>query len=74
MLQDLRKAKGLSQSKLANATGISYRTIQQWEIGGRNINNASLSNMIKLAYTLDCSISDLLTDEELIKQCKKVTL
>lgn len=74
MLQELRKAKGLSQSQLANATGISYRSIQQWEIGARNINNASVTNIVKLANALDCRITELLTDEDLIKQCEKVTL
>lgn len=74
MLQELRKQKGLSQSQLAKETNISIRTIQMYEIGGRDINGAGLDKLVKFAQVLDCQITDLLTDEDLKEQCKKVKL
>lgn len=74
MLKEIRTEKGLSQSQLANISDISIRTIQAWEVNERDINKASISNIVKLATSLDCKITDLLTDKDLIKQCKKVTL
>lgn len=73
-LQKLRKQKGISQSKLAKETGISIRTIQMYECGGRNIDGAGLDKLVKFSQALDCQITDLLTDEKLIEECKKVQL
>lgn len=73
-LQKIRLSRGLSQSQLAEKSGIKLRTIQQYEIEQRNINGAKLEKLIKFATVLDCKITDLLTDETLIEECKKVTL
>ena len=34
-IKNLRKAKNLNQTQLANAIGVSLRTIRGWEIEGR---------------------------------------
>lgn len=66
-LKELRLNKGLSQSQLAQATDISIRTLQQYEQGNRDINGCRLKTLIKLSNVLECSIVDILTDEELIE-------
>ena len=66
-LKELRLNKGLSQSQLAQATDISVRTLQQYEQGNRDINGCRLKTLIKLSNVLECSIVDILTDEELIE-------
>ena len=73
-LKDLREAKGLSQSKLAAASGVTLRMIQQWEQGVKDINVTKLSKLAALSIALECSISDLLTDDDLIEMLKEVTL
>lgn len=69
-LKELRLDKGLSQSQLAQAAEISIRTLQQYEQGNRDINGCRLKTLIKLSNVLECSIVDILTDEELIEMIK----
>lgn len=59
-LQEIRKKAGLSQSQLAEKTGISVRTIQAWEKFYRDLSKASLENLLKLAEALNCEIDDLI--------------
>lgn len=55
-----RKEKGLSQSDLAEITGVSVRTIQQYEQRQKDINRAAAETVGKFAAALDCSIEELL--------------
>lgn len=70
-LQELRKVSGLSQAKLAEATGLSLRTITSLEQGQRNINKAELSTLLKLCLALDCRLSDILDDPETLDLLRK---
>ncbi|AMG45736.1 helix-turn-helix domain-containing protein [Achromobacter ruhlandii] len=58
-LKRLRKLAGLSQSALADASGISRRMIAGLEAGNANI---SLSSLDKLAQALDVGFVDLVSD------------
>ena len=55
-----RKARGFSQSQLANASGLSLRSIQLYEQRQNDINNAQYNRLQALAKTLGCKIEDLL--------------
>lgn len=55
-----RKRKGLSQSQLAKASGVSIRSIQLFEQRRSNINNAQFNHLSAIAKVLDCEIEDLL--------------
>ena len=71
-LKDERVKAGFSQHKLAAASGVNVRNIQQYEIGARNINTAGLETLCKLATTIGCTLFDLLEDEqlkEMLRQC-----
>lgn len=72
-LQTERLKAGYSQTKLAAASGVNLRNIQQYEIGARNINGASLETLCKLATTIGCTLFDLLEDEQLKDMLKKCT-
>lgn len=61
MLSDIRKQKGLSQSQLAKASGVSVRTIQHYEQGDRDINLASSQTILKMSKVLNCEPGELLT-------------
>lgn len=62
-LQTIRKEKGLSQGKLAAASGVSVSMIQFYEQGARDINMAAGITLKKLADTLGCKMEDLLEPE-----------
>ena len=55
-----RKSKGLSQSQLAEASGVSVRSIQLYEQRQTNINNAQHNHLVALAKVLGCKIEDIL--------------
>lgn len=80
-IQQLRKEKGLSQTELAQNTGISYAQISRYEIKGAQPPAEVLN---KLAEALDTSVDYLingdttekalntLKDVELLKQFKEI--
>ena len=55
-----RQQAGLSQSQLAEATGIPVRTIQQYEQRQKDINKAQAQYLVVLAQVLCCEVEDLL--------------
>lgn len=59
-LKQLRKRAGLSQSELAEASGVPLRTIQQYEQRQKSINNAQAQYLIMLARALYCTVEDLI--------------
>lgn len=62
-LQKIRINKGYSQSQLSRISGVSPRTIQNYESNHRLIDNANVVILYRLARTLDCRVSDLLSDD-----------
>lgn len=62
-LQTQRKICNISQSELSQKSGISLRTIQQYEIKAKDINKAATMTLIKLSRVLGCKIEDLLEYE-----------
>lgn len=74
MLKEVRQNKGLSQSQLGEKSGVNTRMIQYYEQGSKDINGARLSTLVDLATALECSIVDIITDEELKEKLKHVKL
>ena len=65
-VKNLRKNRGLNQTQLADAVGVSLRTVRGWEIEGRYPKKHDLYQ--KLADILSCDISYLMTEEEALLQ------
>ena len=59
-LKRIRLANNLSQSQLAEKTGVNLRMIQNYEQGFKDINKAQAITLYKIAQVLDCMIEDLL--------------
>ena len=59
-LKKIRNENKLSQSQLAELSGVSLRMIQKYETGSRDINNASAITVYKLAQALKVNVEDLL--------------
>ena len=59
-LQKQRKIAGYTQSELAEKSGVSIRSIQQYEQRAKDINKASAVNLFALAKVLGCRAEDLI--------------
>ncbi len=55
-----RKEKGLSQSQLAKAAGVSVRSVQLYEQRKTDINKAQYNHLMALSKALGCKSEDLL--------------
>lgn len=59
-LKRIRKESGLTQSKLAEASGVNVRMIQHYEQGSKDINVAGALTVYNIARALNCTVEDLL--------------
>lgn len=71
-LRTLRVQKELSQAELARVTGISLKTIQNYEQIPQQIERARIDTLCALCAALGCRIGDILEDKKLIEIYKKV--
>ena len=59
-LRERRTKKGLSQSEFAKLANVSYRTLQDYDQGAKDINRTAAITLFRIAKALDCKIEDLL--------------
>ena len=59
-LQRIRKDNGMTQTGLAEESGVPYRTIRSYERGENDINKAEAMTVYKLANALGAPMEDLL--------------
>ena len=59
-LKFMREDKGLSQSSLAEKSGVSLRLIQAYEQGYKDINKAQVLTVLQLAEALECDVYDII--------------
>jgi transcriptional regulator with XRE-family HTH domain len=59
-LKTIRQSNNLSQSQLADKSGVNFRTIQNYEQGFKDINKAQAITLYNLAQALNVTIEDLL--------------
>lgn len=60
-LSKMRKLNKITQKELSERSGVSLRSIQQYEIGAKDINKASALSVRNLANALHCEVEDLLS-------------
>ena len=60
----LRQARELTQAGLAEATGIPFRTIQEYCQGRKPLEKVSIVRCLLLAKALGCKVEDLIDDPE----------
>lgn len=65
-LKTMREKKGMSQSQLAEASGLNIRALQYYEQGRLNFNHCKIEKVFKVALALDCDIEDILDDPDVI--------
>lgn len=60
-LRKLRETKGWTQTEAAQAAGVSFRSYQNWEIGGRE---PRLDALKKLAEAFEVTTDELLVGHD----------
>ena len=61
-IQEIRKARGLSQRELAEASGVNVRVLQHYEQGFKDINKAAAETVKALADALGVRMEDLIEE------------
>jgi transcriptional regulator with XRE-family HTH domain len=59
-LKRVRASKGFTQKGLSEATGISLRTIQHWEQGSKDFNQAAAMTVYAVSQALGVDMIELL--------------
>ena len=59
-LQMQRKRCGYSQKSLSEKSGVNIRTLQQYELGAKDIRKASAQTVLALANVLGCKVEDIM--------------
>lgn len=73
-LRELRTKENLSQQELSKLSGISLRTLQEYEQGRRMLMNAKSSVVYKLSVILGCSMEDLIMDSDPKETCYRYSM
>lgn len=67
-IKKLRNEKGLTQKDLASQMNVAFQTISKWEA---DTNEPDIATLKQLAKIFECSIDDLLSEEEIIHNKEK---
>ena len=59
-LKKIRTEKNITREKLGELSGVSFRMIEKYEQGTRDINKAQAETLYKIAQVLGCTVEDLL--------------
>ena len=59
-LSEIRKARGFTQQKLSDVSGVSLRMIQLYEQKQNDIGKAQVNVVVSLAKALGCEVEDLM--------------
>ena len=59
-LQMYRKRLGMSQQELAERSGVNLRTLQEYEVGRKDLRRAAAETVLSLSGALWCGPSDLI--------------
>ncbi|HEM5132697.1 TPA: helix-turn-helix transcriptional regulator [Streptococcus suis] len=62
-LKTLRRLRSMTQEELSAKTGITARTIQNYENNLSSLRKASYENLVALAGALNVSIDDIFLDD-----------
>lgn len=71
-LKEMRQARGLSQTQLAEKTGINVRTLQHYEQGSKNFDHARIDTLLRVSIALNCKLEDIIENPEYIDLLKRL--
>lgn len=71
-LKEMRQARGLSQSQLAEKAGMNVRTLQHYEQGSKNFDHARIDTIVKICLVLDCRLDEIIENQEYVELIRKL--
>lgn len=71
-LKEKRQAVGLSQSQLAEKSGVNIRLLQHYEQGSKNFDHARIDTIFKICIALNCKLEEVIENPEYIELIKKL--
>ena len=70
-LKEMRQAKGLSQSQLAEKANMNVRTLQHYEQGSKNFDHSRIDTILRVCLALECKLEDIIENEEYLELLDK---
>lgn len=70
-LKNVRQAKGLSQSQLAEKADMNVRTLQHYEQGSKVFDHARIDTILRVCLALNCKFEDIIENQEYIDLIKR---
>ena len=70
-LKTKRMEAGLSQSQLAEKTGMNVRTLQHYEQGSKNFDHARMDTIFRVCLALNCKMEDIIENPKYIELLRK---
>ena len=70
-LQDVRIDRQMTQKQLAEQANISFRMLQSYEQGAKQIDNARFETLLKICLALGCKLEEVLEREDLLQLVKE---
>ena len=71
-LKEIRKARKISQTDLADKLGVVQSAINHWESGVVDLALARFDTILKICVALNCKAVDLFQDDY-AKKCKRLS-
>lgn len=66
-LKAVRIRAGVTQKQLANAAGLNLRTLQHYEQGAKQFDNARVDTIISVCNALNCTFTDVIENVDYIQ-------
>lgn len=70
-LKEMRQAKGLSQSQLAEKANMNVRTLQHYEQGSKIFDHARIDTILRVCLALGCKLEDIIENQEYLDLIKR---
>ena len=74
MLKEIRKKQKITQKELSKLSNVPLRTLQGYEQGEKNIDNAKIDTLAKISIALNCRISELINNKKIKENLKHAKL
>lgn len=71
-LKEIRKARKISQTDLADKLGVVQSAINHWESGVVDLSQARFDTILNICIALKCKAVDLFQDDY-AKKCKRLS-